>query len=58
MDILGLIHQSPERKWRVQELDEAALSSSAFTTRFTELVGEDTADIPHPMANAQDNPPA
>jgi len=38
---LGLIHQSPERKWTVKELAEAAaLSRSAFSTRFTELVGE------------------
>lgn len=38
---LGLIHQSPERRWRVQELAEsAALSRSAFSARFTELVGE------------------
>ncbi|MBA3875084.1 MAG: AraC family transcriptional regulator [Anaerolineae bacterium] len=38
---LGLIHQSPERQWKVQELAEAAaLSRSAFSARFTELVGE------------------
>jgi len=38
---LGLIHQSPERPWKVQELaDAAALSRSAFSARFTELVGE------------------
>lgn len=38
---LGLIHQSPERRWTVQELAEAAaLSRSAFSTRFAELVGE------------------
>jgi AraC-like DNA-binding protein len=38
---LGLIHQSPERRWKVQELAEAAaLSRSAFSARFTELVGE------------------
>lgn len=38
---LGLIHQSPERKWTVKELaDAAALSRSAFSARFTELVGE------------------
>lgn len=38
---LGLIHQSPARKWTVQELAEAvALSRSAFSARFTELVGE------------------
>jgi AraC-like DNA-binding protein len=38
---LGLIHQSPERRWTVKELaDAAALSRSAFSSRFTELVGE------------------
>lgn len=38
---LGLIHQSPERKWTVNQLAEAAaLSRSAFSARFTELVGE------------------
>lgn len=38
---LGLIHQSPERQWTVKELAEAAaLSRSAFSARFTELVGE------------------
>jgi AraC-like DNA-binding protein len=38
---LGLIHQSPERTWTVQDLaDAAALSRSAFSARFTELVGE------------------
>ncbi len=38
---LGLIHQSPERRWKVQDLAEAAaLSRSAFSARFTELVGE------------------
>jgi AraC-like DNA-binding protein len=38
---LGLIHQSPEYRWTVQELAEAvALSRSAFSARFTELVGE------------------
>lgn len=38
---LGLIHQSPEHKWTVQELAEAAaLSRSAFSARFSELVGE------------------
>ncbi|KAB2860222.1 MAG: AraC family transcriptional regulator [Anaerolineae bacterium] len=38
---LGLIHQSPERQWTVKELaDAAALSRSAFSARFTELVGE------------------
>ncbi len=38
---LSLIHQSPERPWKVHELAEAAaLSRSAFSARFTELVGE------------------
>lgn len=38
---LGLIHQSPEYRWTVKELaDAAALSRSAFSARFTELVGE------------------
>jgi AraC-like DNA-binding protein len=38
---LGLIHQSPERRWTVKELaDAVALSRSAFSARFTELVGE------------------
>jgi AraC-like DNA-binding protein len=38
---LGLIHQSPERRWKVQDLaNVAALSRSAFSARFTELVGE------------------
>lgn len=38
---LELIHQSPEYKWTVKELAEAAaLSRSAFSARFTELVGE------------------
>lgn len=38
---LGLIHQSPAHKWTVSELAEAvALSRSAFSARFTELVGE------------------
>lgn len=38
---LGLIHQSPEYKWTVKELAEAAaLSRSTFSARFTELVGE------------------
>ena len=38
---LGLIHQFPERGWKVEELAEAvALSRSAFSSRFTELVGE------------------
>ncbi len=38
---LGLIHQSPARKWTVKDLAEAvALSRSAFSARFTERVGE------------------
>ena len=38
---LSLIHHSPERTWQVKELAEAAgLSRSAFSARFTELVGE------------------
>ncbi len=38
---LGLIHQSPERGWKVEELaDAVALSRSAFSSRFTHLVGE------------------
>jgi AraC-like DNA-binding protein len=38
---LSLIHQSPERRWKVGELAEAAaLSRSAFSARFTALVGE------------------
>ncbi|HET8853922.1 MAG TPA: AraC family transcriptional regulator [Ktedonobacteraceae bacterium] len=38
---LGLIHQSPERGWKVEELAEAvALSRTAFSIRFTQLVGE------------------
>lgn len=38
---LALIHQSPERGWTVEELAEAvALSRSAFSARFTHLVGE------------------
>jgi len=38
---LNLIHQSPEFKWTVKELAAAAtLSRSAFSARFTELVGE------------------
>jgi AraC-like DNA-binding protein len=38
---LGLIHQSPEYRWKVQDLaDAAALSRSAFSARFSELVGE------------------
>jgi AraC-like DNA-binding protein len=38
---LSLIHQSPERMWKVKELaDTAGLSRSAFSARFTELMGE------------------
>ena len=38
---LDLIHREPERRWTVKELAEAAaLSRSAFSARFTELVGE------------------
>ena len=38
---LGLIHHSPERGWKVEELAEAvALSRSVFSARFTRLVGE------------------
>ena len=38
---LGLIHQSPERGWKVEELaEEVALSRSVFSVRFTRLVGE------------------
>lgn len=38
---LGLIHQSPERAWKVEELAEAvALSRAVFSARFTRLVGE------------------
>ena len=38
---LGLIHHSPERGWKVEELAEAvALSRSAFSARFSRLVGE------------------
>jgi AraC-like DNA-binding protein len=38
---LGLIHESPERRWKVEDLAKvAALSRSAFSARFSELVGE------------------
>ena len=38
---LGLIHQSPEHPWKVRELaDAVSLSRSAFSARFTRLVGE------------------
>ncbi len=38
---LGLIHHSPERGWKVEELaEEVALSRSVFSARFTRLLGE------------------
>ena len=38
---LGLLHQSPERAWKVEELAAtAALSRPVFSARFTRLVGE------------------
>lgn len=38
---LGLIHQEPERGWKVEELAAAVgLSRSVFSARFTHLVGE------------------
>jgi len=38
---LGLIHQSPERGWKVEELaSSVALSRAVFSARFTRLVGE------------------
>ena len=38
---LGLIHQSPERSWQVEELAAAvALSRPVFSARFSRLVGE------------------
>jgi AraC family transcriptional regulator, alkane utilization regulator len=38
---LSRVHEHPERRWRVSELaGEVALSRSAFSTRFTVLVGE------------------
>ena len=38
---LSLIHQYPERQWKVEELAAAvALSRSVFSVRFTRLVGE------------------
>jgi AraC-like DNA-binding protein len=38
---LGLVHQHPEHPWQVQELaDGVGLSRSAFSARFTRLVGE------------------
>ncbi|GCE06971.1 AraC family transcriptional regulator [Dictyobacter aurantiacus] len=38
---LGLLHQYPGRAWTVEDLaSEVALSRSAFSARFTQLVGE------------------
>ncbi len=38
---LGLIHQSPERGWKLEELaDAVSLSRPVFSARFTSLVGE------------------
>jgi AraC-like DNA-binding protein len=38
---LGLIHQFPERGWKVEELaSSVALSRSAFSARFTQVMGE------------------
>ncbi|GCF11603.1 AraC family transcriptional regulator [Dictyobacter arantiisoli] len=38
---LGLIHQFPKQRWKVENLaDAVALSRSAFSSRFTLLVGE------------------
>ncbi|GLV60337.1 hypothetical protein KDH_71570 [Dictyobacter sp. S3.2.2.5] len=38
---LGLLHQYPARAWTVEDLaSEVALSRSAFSARFTQLVGE------------------
>lgn len=38
---LNLIHNSPENRWTVQLLaEEVALSRSAFSARFSEMVGE------------------
>jgi AraC-like DNA-binding protein len=38
---LGLIHQSPERGWKVEDLAAAvALSRAVFSARFSRLVGE------------------
>lgn len=38
---IGLIHSHPDRAWTVGDLAEAvAMSRSAFSARFTELVGE------------------
>jgi AraC-like DNA-binding protein len=38
---LGLMHQSPEHGWKVEELAETvALSRAVFSARFTRLVGE------------------
>lgn len=38
---IALIHRDPSRQWSIAALaDEAAMSRSAFSARFTELVGE------------------
>jgi len=38
---LGMIHRQPDKRWSVEELAAgAAMSRSAFSTRFRELVGE------------------
>ena len=38
---IALIHRHPSRQWSIASLaDEAAMSRSAFSARFTELVGE------------------
>jgi AraC-like DNA-binding protein len=38
---LAMIHRAPERPWKVEELADAVrLSRSAFSARFTRLVGE------------------
>jgi AraC-like DNA-binding protein len=40
-EALGLIHQAPERAWKVEELAaEVGLSRAVFSARFTRLVGE------------------
>lgn len=40
---LTLIHQQPERDWKVETLAaEVAMSRSAFAARFTQIVGEPT----------------
>jgi len=44
-EALGLIHRSPERNWKVAELAAgAAMSRSAFFSRFRDLVGETPAE--------------